>query len=128
MKEKSKKRPRGQRLSDLDAVIGQNLRALRQAHGMPQAALAKKLGVTFQQLQKYEKGENRLSAARLYALIRFFNVPCDYFFQGISESGCGETRPVRVDPALLRVVGKISALEDPVLKSKIVAALEALTA
>lgn len=66
--------------SDIDVLIGANLRDLRLFFGVTQAELARVLGVTFQQVQKYEKGKDRLSAARLYVLARFFDVPLDAFF------------------------------------------------
>lgn len=44
-------------------------------------ALAERIGITYQQLQKYEKGMNRISATRLYAIARELNVPIDYFYQ-----------------------------------------------
>ena len=48
---------------------------------MTQAKLADALGLTFQQVQKYERGTNRISASRLYDLARVFDVPVDYFFE-----------------------------------------------
>lgn len=68
------------RTTDFDARIGQNLRALRLRHGLSQEALGTLLGVTFQQVQKYENGANRLPVEKLYRLHRHFRVPCEYFF------------------------------------------------
>lgn len=68
----------------LNVAIGTNLRALREMKGETQKALAYRLGVTFQQLQKYERGQNRLSAERLHQLHEHFKVPYDYFFSGLS--------------------------------------------
>ena len=50
----------------VDAAVGRNLRALRKSRGMSQEALARSLGLTFQQVQKYERGANRISASKLY--------------------------------------------------------------
>ncbi len=55
--------------SQIDRAIGQRLRAYRLAAGMSQTAVGDHLGVTFQQIQKYEKGVNRLSGARLVAVM-----------------------------------------------------------
>ncbi len=55
---------------------------------MSQSAVAEKLGLTFQQLQKYERGHNRISASRLYELAQLFDVPVGYFYEEI-ESGKG---------------------------------------
>jgi transcriptional regulator with XRE-family HTH domain len=54
---------------------------------MNQEALAAALGLTFQQVQKYEKGANRLSASRLAAAAKALGVPVSYFFEGLQTSG-----------------------------------------
>ena len=64
----------------LDRRIGGNLVKLRTKMKLSQQKMAAILGVTFQQVQKYEKGSNRLSAANLYRLHQYFDVPLDYFF------------------------------------------------
>jgi transcriptional regulator with XRE-family HTH domain len=60
--------------SQIDRAIGQRLRAYRLAAGMSQTAVGDHLGVTFQQIQKYEKGVNRLSGARLVAVTELLHV------------------------------------------------------
>jgi len=60
--------------SQIDRAIGQRLRAYRLAAGMSQTAVGNRLGVTFQQIQKYEKGVNRLSGARLVAVTELLHV------------------------------------------------------
>lgn len=67
----------------IEAVIGANIRALRLKRRCTQAALAAALGVTFQQLQKYESGRNRLTAGRLFIMARYLDVPLDCFFHGL---------------------------------------------
>ncbi len=52
---------------------------------MSQENLGDKLGVTFQQIQKYERGANRVSASRLWGMAEVLNVPIQYFFEGIEE-------------------------------------------
>lgn len=66
----------------LDVHIGARLRDIRAARKVSQSALADQLGLTFQQVQKYEKGLNRLSARSLFEVARFLNVPRDYFYDG----------------------------------------------
>jgi transcriptional regulator with XRE-family HTH domain len=61
----------------IDRAIGQRLRAHRLAARMSQADLGKHLGVTFQQIQKYEKGTNRISGSRLVRLTELFNVKAE---------------------------------------------------
>ena len=70
--------------SELDSYIGARLRMRRLMLGMSQEALGEKLSLTFQQIQKYEKGTNRVSASRLYELAQALDVPVQYFFDGIS--------------------------------------------
>ena len=55
--------------------------------GMSQEALANQLGLTFQQVQKYEKGRNRISASRLQQMCQILQVPVPFFFDGAPQSG-----------------------------------------
>ena len=65
----------------IDVFVGSRVRLRRLMVGMSQEALADRLGVTFQQVQKYEKGTNRISASRLQAISDVFRVPPSFFFQ-----------------------------------------------
>lgn len=67
---------------DIDAQIGQRIREARHAQGMAQTLLAKELGITFQQVQKYENGSNRVSAARLFDIANVLGMPITYFYEG----------------------------------------------
>jgi transcriptional regulator with XRE-family HTH domain len=67
----------------IDVLVGQRIRALRCAQGMSQAELGQKVGVRFQQIQKYESGANRVSASRLLALAQTLGVPVGHFFDGL---------------------------------------------
>ncbi len=71
--------------SNIDQRIGRNLRAARHAAGLSQTALAQELGVTFQQVQKYENGVNRISAATLFAAARALGLGVDAFFAGLPQ-------------------------------------------
>src|SRR5579885_1668948 len=66
----------------VDVHVGKQLRVQRIIMGLSQEALAKAVGITFQQVQKYERGINRMSASRLYDFARVLNVPVSYFFEG----------------------------------------------
>ncbi len=70
----------GGRANDVDAHVGTRIRLRRAALGLSQEKLAQALGLTFQQVQKYEKGVNRVGASRLYDLARVLDVPIGYFF------------------------------------------------
>ena len=69
----------------VDVYVGSRLRLRRILLGMSQQKLSDALGVTFQQLQKYENGSNRISASRLYQLSRLLGVPISFFFSDYSE-------------------------------------------
>ena len=71
---------------DIDAHVGKRLRQRRTMMGLSQEAVAKAVGITFQQVQKYEKGSNAMNASRLYEFARFMNVPVAYFFEGLEPS------------------------------------------
>jgi transcriptional regulator with XRE-family HTH domain len=68
---------------EIDIFVGSRLRARRLELGMSQAALSHCLGLTFSQVQKYEKGSNRIGAGRLYQLATLLGVPLQYFFKGL---------------------------------------------
>jgi transcriptional regulator with XRE-family HTH domain len=70
----------------VDAHVGVRMRVRRQIIGMSQEKLGEMLGITFQQVQKYEKGSNRVSASRLYLMAKVLGVPVQYFFDGLPES------------------------------------------
>jgi transcriptional regulator with XRE-family HTH domain len=71
----------------IDISIGSRLRLRRLAMGFSQETLAKSLGITFQQIQKYERGTNRIFASRLFRLAQVLRVPVGYFFQGQPPQG-----------------------------------------
>jgi len=85
-----------QRGGPVDAVVGRTIRVLRLQRRVSQSALGKTIGVSFQQIQKYENGTNRVGASRLVQIAQALQVPLDALFQ-------------RVDGARL----KKDALEDP---------------
>lgn len=70
---------------DISRHVGARIRGRRKELGFSQEDLAGKLGITFQQVQKYEKGTNRVSAPALYRLAAILNVPLAYFFPGSGE-------------------------------------------
>lgn len=70
----------------VDVIIGMKIHELRIAMGLSRQQLADKINVTHQQLQKYEKGTNRISAGRLAAIARALKKPISYFFDGIENN------------------------------------------
>ncbi len=78
--------------SPVDVHVGARLRRRRTLLGMSQTNLGDAIGVTFQQVQKYEIGANRISASRLFALSRVLDVPVEYFFDEMPARGGGKTK------------------------------------
>ena len=70
----------------IDGHVGQRMKLRRTMMGMSQERLGEKLGLTFQQVQKYERGVNRVSASRLYDLSRVLDVPISFFFDDLPEA------------------------------------------
>ncbi len=66
----------------IDIHVGARVRARRRLLGITQEKLGEALGLTFQQVQKYERGSNRISASRLFELSRILAVPVTYFYEG----------------------------------------------
>ncbi len=93
----------------VDLYVGSRIRLRRIYLGYSQARLAQAMGLTFQQIQKYEKGANRVAASRLHELSRLLDVPIDFFFEEADElvpNPNGETsRPFGV----ARTRGELSA-------------------
>ena len=77
------------RANAVDSHIGVRVRARRMLIGMSQERLGELLKVTFQQIQKYERGANRISASRLFQLARVLGVPVGYFYESIVEPADG---------------------------------------
>jgi transcriptional regulator with XRE-family HTH domain len=75
----------GMTKQEVDIHVGKRLRQRRTMLGLSQEALAKAVGITFQQVQKYEKGANAMSASRLYEFARFMRVPVAHFFEGLDQ-------------------------------------------
>lgn len=71
--------------SGIDRIVGQRLRWRRRELRLTQEQLGEKLGLTFQQVQKYEKGVNRISAGRLFEMSRVLGITITYFYEGIDE-------------------------------------------
>lgn len=74
---KNKKKP-----NPIDIHVGGRIRLRRNMLGMSQEKLGESLGITFQQIQKYEKGTNRVGASRLQAIASILNAPVSFFFEG----------------------------------------------
>jgi transcriptional regulator with XRE-family HTH domain len=74
----------------IDLHVGGRVRLRRKFIGLSQEQLADALGLTFQQVQKYERGSNRVSASKLYAIARTLGVPIAFFFDGLADPMDGD--------------------------------------
>lgn len=71
----------------IDLYVGSRVRMRRMLTGLSQEKLGDALGVTFQQVQKYEKGANRIGASRLHQIAQVLGVPVSFFYDGASPAG-----------------------------------------
>lgn len=74
----------------VDVHVGRRLRLKRTILGMSQESVGKEIGVTFQQIQKYERGINRMGASRLFDFAKALGVPIQYFFEGYGDYAMDE--------------------------------------
>ncbi|MGR6431048.1 helix-turn-helix domain-containing protein [Rhizobium sp. PAMB 3174] len=72
---------------EVDVIVGRNVRILRTQKGISQTELADAIGITFQQVQKYEKGSNRISASRLHQIAEFLGIGIATLFLGTDNEG-----------------------------------------
>jgi transcriptional regulator with XRE-family HTH domain len=84
--------------SPIDVQVGTRVRLRRMLIGMSQEKLGEMLGLTFQQVQKYEKGVNRIGAGRLFQVAHILGVPINYFYEGVS--GVTDGAPGFADPGV----------------------------
>jgi transcriptional regulator with XRE-family HTH domain len=129
----SKKNP-----DERDVEVGQRVRAFRLQRGLSQEQLGDALGLTFQQVQKYEKGANRISASRLQHLCTILNVPVSFFFEGAPQAN-GTPDPVEdgeaaamtdllATPDGIALVTAYTRVRDLKVRRAIVALVEQITA
>lgn len=77
--------PASETRAHVDVHVGKQLSRARVAQGLNQSEVARMLGLTFQQIQKYEKGTNRMSASVLWTLVEGMNLSVEYFFEGLGS-------------------------------------------
>ena len=107
----------------IDKLVGRNIRIQRLATGLSQTELAQQLGVTFQQVQKYEKGVNRIGCGRLFQIARILGLHVMDFFDGSDAGKPAVARNVRdliSEPQAFRLVEAFSVIEDRALRRSVV--------
>ncbi len=110
----------------VDVHVGSRVRLRRTLLGMSQTDLAEVLGLTFQQVQKYEKGVNRISASRLYHLSLIFGVPVESFFEEIEEEGSASSPDdVMLTRETMELVRAYYRIRDPEVREALHAMIKA---
>jgi transcriptional regulator with XRE-family HTH domain len=114
----------------IDVEVGQRIRIQRLAAGISQSELAERIGVTFQQVQKYEKGMNRVGAGRLTKIARVLNVSVGSFFDGrdtieqVELQGMDAPLAAMAQPYAYRLLRAYASISDPDLRETIVEFVE----
>jgi transcriptional regulator with XRE-family HTH domain len=116
--------------SEKDAHIGRRLLQARVSQGLSQDDLGSMVGVSFQQIQKYEKGLNRIGSGRLWDISVALRVPIVYFFEGLADKGktatsASELADTRVTHSMVEVARAFGAIEDNNVKSSFLRLLKA---
>lgn len=95
----------------IDVFVGLRIRMRRKTLGLTQGALAEALGLSFQQVQKYERGANRVSASMLVKTARFLDCPVSYFVdeQELAETSAGSVQQM-MQPGAIEVLKAYSAI------------------
>lgn len=106
MAEQNKKKP-----NPIDAHVGGRIRMRRNMLGMSQEKLGESLGITFQQIQKYEKGTNRVGASRLQAIASIMEVPPAFFFENAPTDEHTPTGGLSEDSSMTSVMEFCSSSE-----------------
>jgi transcriptional regulator with XRE-family HTH domain len=126
----------------VDVHVGRRLRLKRTFLGMSQETVGKQIGVTFQQIQKYERGINRMGASRLYDFSKALGVPIAYFFNGfgdyVNEDGTMVGAAEPSTPAFehenmnnretLEVMRAYYKIKNPALRKRVVDLIKAMSA
>lgn len=116
----------------IDAVVGKHIRLRRLSKGLSQTELGKRVGVTFQQVQKYEKGVNRVGASRLLRIAEVLEVPVSFFFEGAeyadSDSEVESPLALIAEPQALRLVQAFSGISNAHLRRSLVELVERIAA
>lgn len=115
--------------SEIDAHVGTRMRKRREALGISQGRLGRNLGLTFSQIQKYEKGTNRIGAGRLYQIATFLGVAPGYFFEGLDqpESATPASGGLSRDE-LVSLSEAFAAIPDPETRGSLLALVRSLAA
>jgi transcriptional regulator with XRE-family HTH domain len=113
----------------IDQHVGERIRARRAELGLTQEQLSQALQVSYQQVQKYETGANRISAGRIYEIARKLGVDVSYFFEGLGLDDPSEQPPLEHggrQRSAIELVRKFAQIDDPHVRSAIAGLVKAI--
>jgi len=113
-------------VSSYDSEIGRRIKLRRLELGMSQSSLGDALDLTFQQIQKYERGSNRVSAGRLQRVAQILDVPVTFFFSDLGKSGGSQLFKLMDSAYSLRVLTALTRIDDRQIQRSIVELVEAI--
>lgn len=115
--------------SEIDAIVGRRLRERREELGLSQSRIGRHLGLTFSQIQKYEKGSNRIGAGRLWLLAKHLGVSPTYFFEAVdavADERAGQPR-LRAQDETRTLSEAFASITDPDTRRSVLALVRSLT-
>jgi transcriptional regulator with XRE-family HTH domain len=124
------------RVDSIDEHVSKQLRQRRMLLGVSQQEVAKALGLSVQQIQKYETGENRLSSSKLYQIAKSLQAPVEYFFEGIDSYGSSALAEEKNDfifddkniseKEILNLINSFKTIEDHAVRKHILDLVKSL--
>lgn len=106
----------------VDVHVGQKVREARAAKSMSQEQLGKLLGISFQQVQKYEKGTNRIGSSRLYEISVHLEVPVSFLFDGIEEAA--ERQAAALPRKTIELARQIDRIPNDAIRNQVLALIK----
>lgn len=106
----------------IDTHLGKKMREARILRGMSQSDVAQGLGMSFQQVQKYESGANRIAAGRLYEVSLLLNFPVEHFYSGFGDRVGTSEQPL--EPRAAQAARDLSRIENPGKRDMIVSLIQ----
>lgn len=123
----------------VDTHVGKRLRLRRTLLGLSQEAVGSAIGVTFQQVQKYERGINRMGASRLYDFSKLLNIPVSYFFEGfqgaegqktatgMAEESSEFEHDISTSREMMELTRAFNTIKDPQVRKRVLELVKSLT-
>ena len=109
----------------IDLHVSKRIRFKRKMIGLTQSDLGGKVDLTFQQIQKYEKGENRVSASKLYQIAQILDTNVSFFFDGYNET-VSEREEITDDKQSVDLVKSFKSIKNPKVKKRIMMLIDSV--